>query len=168
MPSVGKYLTEFVSNDPETDILTYLLTGSAIGMLIKRGATISGSEGGCMAEVGSATAMAAAGFTAVCGGTPAQILQAAECSIEHSLGLTCDPIGGLVQIPCIERVSLSAIKAISAAQLALSGDGEHLISLDDVITTMRNTAQDVSTSVKEASNLADKYLRCIPITKKRV
>lgn len=134
---------EFVSNDPESDILTFLLTGSAIGMLIKRGATISGAEGGCMAEVGSATAMAAAGFTAVCGGTPQQILQAAEVGIEHSLGLTCDPIGGLVQIPCVERNAIGSIKAIAAAQIALSGDGEHLISLDEVIVTMQNTAQDV-------------------------
>lgn len=137
---------EFVSNDPESDILTFLLTGSAIGMLIKRGATISGAEGGCMAEVGSATAMAAAGFTAVCGGTPQQILQAAEVGIEHSLGLTCDPIGGLVQIPCVERNAIGSIKAIAAAQIALSGDGEHLISLDEVIVTMQNTAQDVRES----------------------
>lgn len=97
-----------------------------------------------MAEVGSATAMAAAGFTAVCGGSPAQILQSAEISLEHSLGMTCDPIGGLVQAPCIERNAIGSIKAIAAAQLALSGDGEHLISLDEVILTMRNTAQDVS------------------------
>jgi L-serine deaminase len=114
LPSVGKYLTEFVSSDPETDILTFLLTGSAIGMLIKRGASISAAEGGCMAEVGSATAMAAAGFTAVCGGTPAQILQAAEVSLEHSLGLTCDPIGGLVQAPCIERNSRGFLLLMAA------------------------------------------------------
>ncbi|KAM0328788.1 hypothetical protein ACHAQA_005202 [Verticillium albo-atrum] len=151
IPSVLKYTVEFVSDDPERDILTFLLTASAIGMLYKRGATISAAEGGCMAEVGVACSMAAAGFAACMGGSPHTIEQAAEIGIEHNLGLTCDPIGGLVQAPCIERNALGAIKAISSANLALSGSGSRRVSLDDAIRAMRVTAEGMRNEFKETS-----------------
>ncbi|EEY20410.1 L-serine dehydratase [Verticillium alfalfae VaMs.102] len=151
IPSVLKYTIEFVSDDPERDILTFLLTASAIGMLYKRGATISAAEGGCMAEVGVACSMAAAGFAACMGGSPHVIEQAAEIGIEHNLGLTCDPIGGLVQAPCIERNALGAIKAISSANLALSGTGSQRVSLDDAIRAMRVTAEGMRNEFKETS-----------------
>ncbi|KAJ1584557.1 hypothetical protein NDA11_002429 [Ustilago hordei] len=131
--------------------LNFLLTASAIGMLFKRGATLSAAEGGCMAEVGVATAMAAAGFVAVLGGSVEKILQASVIGIEHNLGLTCDPLNGQVQIPCIERNALGAVKAVTAAQLALAGDGTHSVKLDDAITAMRETARDMHTSYKETS-----------------
>ncbi|GAA6059265.1 hypothetical protein JCM10212_006658 [Sporobolomyces blumeae] len=151
MPAVLKYLVEFITDDPQRDILTFLLTASAIGMLYKRGATISAAEGGCMAEVGVSTSMAAAAFTACMGGTHAQILQAAEIGMEHSLGLTCDPIGGLVSVPCIERNALGAVKAVTAAQLALAGDGIHSVTLDEAIEAMRLTARDMHSHYKETS-----------------
>ncbi|KAK4049106.1 hypothetical protein OIO90_005576 [Microbotryomycetes sp. JL221] len=151
IPSVLKYVLEFISDDQERDLKTFLLTSSAIGMLFKRGATISAAEGGCMAEVGVATSMAAAGYVAIMGGSPAQILQAAEIGIEHSLGLTCDPIDGLVQVPCIERNSLGAVKAVTAAQLALAGQGQHHVSLDEAIEAMRLTARDMHSHYKETS-----------------
>ncbi|TKA51692.1 hypothetical protein B0A53_05397 [Rhodotorula sp. CCFEE 5036] len=151
IPSVLKYLIEFISDDAERDIKTFLLTAAAIGMLYKRGATISAAEGGCMAEVGVAGSMAAGALTACMGGTPSQIMQAAEIGIEHSLGLTCDPIDGLVQVPCIERNSLGAVKAVTAAQLALAGEGIHSVSLDDAIEAMRLTARDMHSAYKETS-----------------
>ncbi|RYP41271.1 hypothetical protein DL767_001125 [Monosporascus sp. MG133] len=152
IPSVLKYTVEFISDDPERDILTFLLTASAIGMLYKRGATISAAEGGCMAEVGVACSMAAGAFAACMGATPETVEQAAEIGIEHNLGLTCDPIGGLVQAPCIERNALGAIKAISSANLALSGTpGTQKVSLDDAIRAMRLTAQGMRNEFKETS-----------------
>lgn len=152
IPAVLKYTIEFVSDDPERDILSFLLTAAAIGMLYKRGATISAAEGGCMAEVGVACSMAAGAFAACMGASPQTIEQAAEIGIEHNLGLTCDPIGGLVQAPCIERNALGAIKAISSANLALSGEtGRQKVSLDDAIRAMRVTAQGMRNEFKETS-----------------
>ncbi|KAJ1037657.1 hypothetical protein NDA10_001227 [Ustilago hordei] len=152
LPSVLKYCFEFLFDDaPLRDLQNFLLTASAIGMLFKRGATLSAAEGGCMAEVGVATAMAAAGFVAVLGGSVEKILQASVIGIEHNLGLTCDPLNGQVQIPCIERNALGAVKAVTAAQLALAGDGTHSVKLDDAITAMRETARDMHTSYKETS-----------------
>ncbi|UKZ79095.1 hypothetical protein TrVFT333_006845 [Trichoderma virens FT-333] len=152
IPAVLKYTIEFVSDDPERDILSFLLTAAAIGMLYKRGATISAAEGGCMAEVGVACSMAAGAFAACMGASPQKIEQAAEIGIEHNLGLTCDPIGGLVQAPCIERNALGAIKAISSANLALSGEtGTQKVSLDDAIRAMRVTAQGMRNEFKETS-----------------
>ncbi|KAL7905482.1 serine dehydratase alpha chain domain-containing protein [Trichoderma velutinum] len=152
IPAVLKYTIEFVSDDPERDVLSFLLTAAAIGMLYKRGATISAAEGGCMAEVGVACSMAAGAFAACMGASPQTIEQAAEIGIEHNLGLTCDPIGGLVQAPCIERNALGAIKAISSANLALSGEtGTQKVSLDDAIRAMRVTAQGMRNEFKETS-----------------
>jgi L-serine deaminase len=152
IPAVLKYTVEFISDDPERDILNFLLTAAAIGMLYKRGATISAAEGGCMAEVGVACSMAAGAFAACMGASPETIEQAAEIGIEHNLGLTCDPIGGLVQAPCIERNALGAIKAISSANLALSSEvGTQKIRLDDAIRAMRVTAQGMRNEFKETS-----------------
>ncbi|KAI0431397.1 serine dehydratase alpha chain-domain-containing protein [Xylaria sp. FL1042] len=152
IPAVLKYTVEFISDDPERDVLTFLLTAAAIGMLYKRGATISAAEGGCMAEVGVACSMAAGAFAACMGASPETIEQAAEIGIEHNLGLTCDPIGGLVQAPCIERNALGAIKAISSANLALSSEtGTQKVSLDDAIRAMRVTAQGMRNEFKETS-----------------
>ncbi|KAF8318724.1 L-serine ammonia-lyase [Clavulina sp. PMI_390] len=150
IPAVLKYIVEFISDDPERDIFTFLLTASAIGMLFKRGSTISAAEG-CQAEVGVACSMAAAGFSACMGASPEIILQAAEIGIEHNLGLTCDPIDGLVQVPCIERNSLGAVKAVTAAQLAMASDGVYSVSLDEAIAAMRMTADDMSHKYKETS-----------------
>ncbi|CCO28496.1 L-serine dehydratase [Rhizoctonia solani AG-1 IB] len=150
IPAVLKYIVEFISEDPEKDIATFLLTAGAIGMLFKRGSTISAAEG-CQAEVGVACSMAAAGFAACMGASPEVITQAAEIGIEHNLGLTCDPIDGLVQVPCIERNSLGAVKAVTAAQLALASDGVHSVTLDEAIEAMRLTAQDMSVKYKETS-----------------
>lgn len=130
---------------------TFLLTAAAIGGLFKMNASISGAEVGCQGEVGSAASMAAAGLAAVMGGSPAQIENAAEIAIEHCLGLTCDPIGGLVQVPCIERNGMGAVKAITAARIALAGDGEHLVSLDQAIETMRDTGRDMHHKYKETA-----------------
>jgi L-serine dehydratase len=129
----------------------FLLTASAIGALFKLNASISGAEVGCQGEVGVACSMAAAGLAAVLGGTNEQIENAAEIGMEHHLGMTCDPIGGLVQIPCIERNAFGAIKALNAASLALKGDGMHVVSLDKVIATMRQTGQDMQSKYKETS-----------------
>jgi len=129
----------------------FLLTAAAIGGLIKNNASISGAEVGCQGEVGSAAAMAAAGLCAILGGTPQQVENAAEIALEHHLGMTCDPIKGLVQAPCIERNGLGAIKAVSAASLALRGDGIHLVSLDACIETMRQTGIDMNSKYKETS-----------------
>lgn len=152
IPAVLKYTVEFISDDAERDVLNFLLTAAAIGMLYKRGATISAAEGGCMAEVGVACSMAAGAFAACMGASPDTIEQAAEIGIEHNLGLTCDPIGGLVQAPCIERNALGAIKAISSANLALSSEaGIRKVSLDDAISAMRVTAQGMRNEFKETS-----------------
>ena len=143
-------------------IRRYLLTATALGSLFKANASISGAEGGCQAEVGSACAMAAGGLTAVMGGTNRQIENAAEIAMEHHLGLTCDPVGGLVQIPCIERNAIAASTAVTAARLALRGDGEHYVSLDMVVETMRQTGIDMSTKYKETSEggLAVNVIEC--------
>ncbi|EJD07550.1 L-serine ammonia-lyase [Fomitiporia mediterranea MF3/22] len=151
IPAVLKYIVEFISDDPEKSIVTFLLTASAIGMLFKRGSTISAAEGGCQAEVGVACSMASAGFAACMGASPETVLQAAEIGIEHNLGLTCDPIDGLVQVPCIERNSLGAVKAVTAAQLSMASDGIYRVTLDEAIEAMRITAADMSVKYKETS-----------------
>ncbi|KAF8557804.1 L-serine ammonia-lyase [Imleria badia] len=151
IPAVLKYIIEFVSDDPEKSVKTFLLTASAIGMLFKRGSTISAAEGGCQAEVGVACSMASAGFAACMGASPETVLQAAEIGIEHNLGLTCDPIDGLVQVPCIERNSLGAVKAVTAAQLSMASHGIYRVTLDEAIEAMRLTAADMSVKYKETS-----------------
>ena len=151
VPAVIKYWLEHVPGASEAQVEEFLLTASAIGGLVKFNASISGAEAGCQAEVGSASAMGAAGLAAVLGGTPAQIENAAEIALEHHLGMTCDPVKGLVQVPCIERNGLGAIKAVSAASLALRGDGTHLVPLDACIETMRQTGADMSEKYKETS-----------------
>lgn len=151
VPAVIKYWLDHVPGASETQVEDFLLTAAAIGGLVKFNASISGAEAGCQAEVGSASAMGAAGLAAVLGGTPAQIENAAEIALEHHLGMTCDPIRGLVQVPCIERNGLGAIKAVSAASLALRGDGTHLVPLDACIETMRQTGEDMSEKYKETS-----------------
>ncbi|WBS00298.1 L-serine ammonia-lyase [Pseudoduganella sp. SL102] len=152
MPAVLKYYAEDCKPlDPVRGVREFLLSAAAIGMLCKRNASISGAEIGCQGEVGVACAMAAAGLVAALGGSNAQIENAAEIGIEHHLGMTCDPIGGLVQIPCIERNGMGAVKAITAASLALKGDGTHFVSLDEVIETMRQTGADMGAKYKETS-----------------
>jgi L-serine dehydratase len=152
IPAVLRYYAEDCRpSDPQRGIRDFLLASSAIGMLCKKNASISGAEIGCQGEVGVACAMAAAGLVAALGGTNEQIENAAEIGIEHHLGMTCDPIGGLVQIPCIERNGMGAIKAITAASLAMKGDGTHFVSLDDVIETMRQTGFDMQAKYKETS-----------------
>lgn len=167
IPAVLKYVLEFISENPERDVPTFLLTAAAIGMLYKRGATISAAEGGCMAEVGVACSMAAGAFAAIHGASPETIEQAAEIGIEHNLGLTCDPIGGLVQAPCIERNALGAIKAISSANLALSSKAGHQkVRLDDAIAAMRLTAKGMRNEFKETSlsGLATSVPMDIPVS----
>jgi len=151
IPAVLHYYLTFYPQAKREDIITFMLTAGAIGILCKRGASISGAEVGCQGEVGSACSMAAAGFTAALGGTPAQIENAAEIAMEHHLGLTCDPMNGLVQIPCIERNAMGSVKAVNASRLALLGDGEHFVSLDKVIATMKQTGKDMMTIYKETS-----------------
>ncbi|MEM6372455.1 MAG: L-serine ammonia-lyase [Pseudomonadota bacterium] len=151
LPATLRYYLDHVPGASETHIEDFLLTAAAIGGLVKYNASISGAEAGCQAEVGSASAMAAAGLCAVMGGTPEQIENAAEIALEHHLGMTCDPVKGLVQVPCIERNGLGAIKAVSAASLALRGDGTHLVPLDACIETMRQTGADMSDKYKETS-----------------
>ncbi|KIJ62054.1 hypothetical protein HYDPIDRAFT_115229 [Hydnomerulius pinastri MD-312] len=151
IPAVLKYIIEFVSDDPEKSVKTFLLTAAAVGMLFKRGSTISAAEGGCQAEVGVACSMASAGFAACMGASPETVLQAAEIGIEHNLGLTCDPIDGLVQVPCIERNSLGAVKAVTAAQLSMASLGVYRVTLDEAIEAMRLTAADMSVKYKETS-----------------
>jgi L-serine dehydratase len=152
IPAVMRYYAEDCRpSDPVKGVREFMLTAAAIGMLCKKNASISGAEIGCQGEVGVACAMAAAGLVAALGGTNEQIENAAEIGIEHHLGMTCDPIGGLVQIPCIERNGMGAIKAITAASLALKGDGTHFVSLDDVIETMRQTGADMQDKYKETS-----------------
>jgi L-serine dehydratase len=151
IPAVLHYYWRFVPGATEDGIVDFLLTASAIGQLFKANASISGAEVGCQGEVGSACSMAAAGLAAVMGGTPRQVENAAEIGIEHNLGLTCDPVGGLVQIPCIERNAVASVKAITAARMALHGDGTHHVSLDTAIKTMRDTGADMKDKYKETS-----------------
>lgn len=151
LPAVLRYYLDHVPGASRTHIEDFLLTAAAIGGLVKYNASISGAEAGCQAEVGSAAAMAAAGLCAVMGGSVEQVENAAEIALEHHLGMTCDPVKGLVQVPCIERNGLGAIKAVSAASLALRGDGTHFVPLDAVIETMRQTGQDMHEKYKETS-----------------
>ncbi|WP_017348139.1 L-serine ammonia-lyase [Pantoea sp. A4] len=162
IPAVLYYYMQFSPGATAQDVRKFFLAAAAVGILCKKNASISGAEVGCQGEVGSACAMAAAGLTEVLGGTPEQVENAAEIGLEHNLGLTCDPVGGLVQIPCIERNAIAAVKAINAAQMALSGDGEHFISLDRVIRTMRDTGADMHEKYKETSRggLAVNYVEC--------
>ncbi|MFA7434330.1 MAG: L-serine ammonia-lyase [Gemmobacter sp.] len=151
VPAVIRYWLDHVPGANPARVGEFLLTAAAIGGIVKHNASISGAESGCQAEVGSAAAMAAAGLAAVMGATPAQVENAAEIALEHHLGMTCDPVKGLVQVPCIERNGLGAIKAVSAASLALRGDGTHLVPLDACIETMRQTGADMSEKYKETS-----------------
>ncbi len=151
VPAVIRYWLDHVPDASPSGIGEFLLTAAAIGGLIKHNASISGAECGCQAEVGSASAMAAAGLCAVMGGTPEQVENAAEIALEHHLGMTCDPVKGLVQLPCIERNGIGAIKAVSAASLSLRGDGTHLVSLDACIETMRQTGSDMNRKYKETA-----------------
>jgi L-serine dehydratase len=151
IPAVLKYLDDAHGKSDAQDILTYFLTAAAIGILYKTNASISGAEVGCQGEVGVASSMAAAGITAVLGGSTHQIENAAEIAMEHHLGMTCDPVMGLVQIPCIERNAMGAVKAVNASRMALLGDGQHYISLDKVIATMKQTGMDMQTIYKETS-----------------
>lgn len=162
MPAIMHYYDRFVPGANDDGIVRFLLTAGAVGLLFKMNASISGAEVGCQGEVGSACSMAASGLTEVLGGTPEQVENAAEIAMEHNLGLTCDPIGGLVQVPCIERNAMASIKAINAARLAIRGNGEHLVSLDKVIQTMRDTGADMQTKYKETSlgGLAVSVIEC--------
>lgn len=145
IPASIRYYLEFCPGADREGVRRFLLTAAAVGSLIKTNASISGAEAGCQGEVGSACAMAAAGLAAALGGSNEQIENAAEIGLEHHLGMTCDPVGGLVQVPCIERNAMGAVKAINAASLALMGDGEHFVSLDQVVETMRQTGEDMQT-----------------------
>jgi L-serine dehydratase len=162
IPAVLHYYINFCPNSNEEGVIRFLLSAAAIGILFKENASISGAEVGCQGEVGSACAMAAAGLAEVTGGSPAQVENAAEIGMEHNLGLTCDPIGGLVQIPCIERNAMASMKAINAASLALRGDGDHFVSLDKVIRTMKETGLDMLDKYKETSRggLAVNVIEC--------
>jgi len=151
IPAVLHYYRQHRPGADDDGVVRFLLTAGAIGILYKENASISGAEVGCQGEVGSACSMAAAGLAEVFGGTPAQVENAAEIAMEHNLGLTCDPIGGLVQVPCIERNAIASVKAINAARMAMRGDGEHFVSLDKVIKTMRDTGRDMKTKYKETA-----------------
>ena len=162
IPAVLHYYVRFVPGANDDGIVRYLLTAAAIGILFKTNASISGAEVGCQGEVGSACSMAAGGLAEVLGGNPAQVENAAEVGIEHNLGLTCDPVGGLVQIPCIERNAMASMKAINAARMAINGDGSHKVSLDKAIKTMRETGFDMKTKYKETARggLAVNVIEC--------
>ncbi|MGF6589987.1 L-serine dehydratase [Pseudomonas sp. 2835] len=162
IPAVLHYYMKFNPEACDNDVVDFLLSAAAVGILCKKNASISGAEVGCQGEVGSACAMAAAGLADVLGATPMQLENAAEIALEHNLGLTCDPVGGLVQVPCIERNAIAAVKAINAVQMALRGDGEHFISLDRVIRTMRDTGADMHANYKETSRggLAVAFVEC--------
>ncbi|MES2924685.1 MAG: L-serine ammonia-lyase [Verrucomicrobiota bacterium] len=162
IPAVLHYAVRFRNPAHPDGVHRFLLTAAAIGMLYKRNASISGAEAGCQGEVGVACSMAAAGLVEYLGGTPKQVENAAEIGMEHNLGLTCDPVGGLVQIPCIERNAMASVKAINASRLALAGDGSHFVSLDKVIKTMRDTGRDMKSKYKETSRggLAVNVVEC--------
>jgi L-serine dehydratase len=162
IPAVMHYYWKFSPGYSDEGIVRFLLTAGAIGILYKENASISGAEVGCQGEVGSACSMAAGALTEVLGGTPAQVENAAEIAMEHNLGLTCDPVGGLVQVPCIERNAMGAVKAINASRMALRGDGSHFVSLDKVIKTMRETGADMKTKYKETARggLAVNVIEC--------
>ncbi|MBZ4497453.1 MULTISPECIES: L-serine ammonia-lyase [unclassified Dermacoccus] len=162
IPAVLKYYTTFVRGADDDGIVRFMLTAAAIGILFKENASISGAEVGCQGEVGSACAMASGGLCEVLGGNPEQVENAAEIGIEHNLGLTCDPVGGLVQIPCIERNAIAAVKAINAARLSKRGDGKHTVSLDQAMKTMRETGRDMSIKYKETARggLAVNVIEC--------
>jgi L-serine dehydratase len=162
IPAVLHYYTRFVPGADDDGVVRFLLTAGAIGVLFKENASISGAEVGCQGEVGSACSMAAAGLAEALGGTPEQVENAAEIGMEHNLGLTCDPVGGLVQIPCIERNAVASIKAITATRLALRGSGQHYVSLDKVIKTMRETGADMKMKYKETARggLAVNVIEC--------
>ncbi|WP_446664012.1 L-serine ammonia-lyase [Flexivirga sp. B27] len=162
IPAVLHYYVNFVPDADDDGIVRFLLTAAAIGILFKENASISGAEVGCQGEVGSACAMAAGGLAEVIGGTPSRVENAAEIGIEHNLGLTCDPVGGLVQIPCIERNAIASVKAINAARLAVHGSGVHTVSLDKAIKTMRDTGRDMSVKYKETARggLAVNVIEC--------
>ncbi|MHA6791440.1 L-serine ammonia-lyase [Pseudomonas bijieensis] len=151
IPAVLHYFMKFSEAVTDANVVDYFLGAAAVGILCKKNASISGAEVGCQGEVGSACAMAAAGLAEILGASPEQLCNAAEIGLEHNLGLTCDPVGGLVQVPCIERNAIAAVKAINAAQMALRGDGQHFISLDRVIRTMRDTGADMHDKYKETS-----------------
>jgi L-serine dehydratase len=162
VPAVLHYYRDFVDSFSDDGVVRFLLTAAAVGILFKTNASISGAEVGCQGEIGSACSMAAAGLAELLGGTPDQVENAAEIGIEHNLGLTCDPIGGLVQIPCIERNAVGSIKAITAARMAVRGDGEHFVSLDKAIKTMRDTGADMNDKYKETARggLAVNVIEC--------
>ncbi|HWG99203.1 MAG TPA: L-serine ammonia-lyase [Pilimelia sp.] len=162
VPAVLHYYARFVPGAGDDGVVRFLLAAGAIGVLFKENASISGAEVGCQGEVGSACSMAAAGLAEALGATPAQVENAAEIAMEHNLGLTCDPVGGLVQIPCIERNAVASVKAITAARMALRGDGNHYVSLDKVIKTMRETGADMKVKYKETSRggLAVNVIEC--------
>ncbi|NLD53542.1 MAG: L-serine ammonia-lyase [Burkholderiaceae bacterium] len=162
VPAVLHYYARFVAGANDAGVIDFLLTAAAIGLLYKENASLSGAEVGCQGEVGVACSMAAGALCAVLGGTPAQVENAAEIGMEHHLGLTCDPVGGLVQIPCIERNAIASVKAINAARMALHGDGTHHVSLDKVIKTMRETGADMLTKYKETARggLAVNIIEC--------
>jgi L-serine dehydratase len=162
IPAVMHYYHHFYPAAEEDGIVRFLLTAGAIGILYKENASISGAEVGCQGEVGSACSMAAGALTEVLGGTPEQVENAAEIGMEHNLGLTCDPVGGLVQVPCIERNAMASVKAINAARIAMRGDGQHYVSLDKVIKTMRETGADMKTKYKETARggLAVNIIEC--------
>ncbi|WP_322043595.1 L-serine ammonia-lyase [Paraburkholderia sp. J67] len=162
IPAVLHYYVRFTPGANEQGVIDFLLTAAAIGILYKLNASISGAEVGCQGEVGVACSMAAGALAAVLGGTPLQVENAAEIGMEHNLGLTCDPVGGMVQIPCIERNAMASVKAVNAARMALRGDGEHYVSLDSVIKTMRETGADMKTKYKETSRggLAVNIVEC--------
>ncbi|NJQ03050.1 L-serine ammonia-lyase [Streptomyces zingiberis] len=162
IPAVLHYYTHFLPGADDEGVVRFLLAAGAIGMLFKENASISGAEVGCQGEVGSACSMAAGGLAEVLGGSPEQVENAAEIGMEHNLGLTCDPVGGLVQIPCIERNGMAAVKAVTAARMALRGDGRHHVSLDKVIKTMRDTGADMKVKYKETARggLAVNVIEC--------
>jgi L-serine dehydratase len=162
LPAVLHYYLRFVPGASEDGVIRFLLAAAAIGVLYKENASISGAEVGCQGEVGSACSMAAAGLCEVLGGTPQQVENAAEIAMEHNLGLTCDPVGGLVQIPCIERNAMASVKAVNAARMAMHGDGVHVVTLDKVIKTMRETGADMKIKYKETSRggLAVNVIEC--------
>jgi L-serine dehydratase len=162
IPAVLHYYRRFIRGADDDGVVTFLLTAGAIGVILKQTGSISGAEVGCQGEVGSACAMAAAGLTEALGGSPGQVENAAEIGVEHHLGLTCDPVGGLVQIPCIERNAVGAAKAIHAARMALRGDGSHVVALDKAIKTMRETGADMKVKYKETARggLAVNVIEC--------